>query len=210
MKQEFTNDWFLVSAKSNWDQLLPQLQPKRILEIGSYEGASTCYLIRTLSSMVDSLEIYCIDTWEGGIEHHRGGIVEADMPSVERRFKANTEIEIQGSSCPVNLVCYKEKSITALSKLIAQGMSGYFDFIYIDGSHQTPDVLSDAVLAFQLARKGGLIAFDDYLWSEHSVEARDILRCPKSAIDAFVNIFFRKVTIISAPLYQLYVSKVSD
>ena len=31
-----------------------------------------------------------------------------------------------------------------------------------------------------------------------------------SKIDAFTNIYARKINIISAPLYQLYVEKVSD
>jgi hypothetical protein len=39
-----------------------------------------------------------------------------------------------------------------------------YDFIYVDGSHQTIDVLEDAVAAFQLAKVGAIIAFDDYIW----------------------------------------------
>jgi predicted O-methyltransferase YrrM len=89
-------------------------------------------------------------------------------------------------------------------------MGNYFDFIYIDGSHQAPDVLVDAILSFKLLRVGGLIVFDDYLWSEKGVADRDPLQCPKPAIDSFLNIFFRKVNIISAPLYQIYAQKISD
>ena len=36
-----------------------------------------------------------------------------------------------------------------------------FDFIYVDGSHSTVDVMADAVSAFQLAKSGAVIAFDD-------------------------------------------------
>ena len=75
------------------------------------------------------------------------------------------------------------------------------------GSHQAPDVLSDAVLSFSLLREGGVIAFDDYLWAEDMSYGRDPLRCPKPAIDAFINIYFRKVEVISAPLYQMYIRK---
>lgn len=210
MDQEFTNNWFEVCAQSVWDEIFPDLKPQRLIEIGSYEGASTCYSIKTLSPLVDDLEIHCIDTWEGGVEHQEGGVVATDMSEVERRFKQNVEIEMQRASCSVNLICHKERSITALSKLIAEGKSGCFDFVYVDGSHQAPDVLSDAVLAFQLLRIGGLIAFDDYLWSEGDVVHRDPLRCPKIAIDAFTNIFSQKATLLSAPLYQLYVLKVEN
>ena len=102
--------------------------------------------------------------------------------------------------------CFSED---ALAKLLVEGKKNYFDFIYIDGSHQAPDVLADAVLGFKLLRVGGLIVFDDYLWSETMPYGKDPLRCPKPAIDAFVNLNFRKLQIITAPLYQLYVQKLS-
>ncbi len=133
-----------------------------------------------------------------------------NMSSVRQRFKINTAIEVKNAACPVKLVCYKEKSITALSKLIAQGMSRSFDSIYIDGSHEATDVIADAILAFELLRKGGIIAFDDYLWGGPVPQQRDLLSTPKIAIDTFTNIFFKKVAIASAPLYQIYATKIAD
>jgi hypothetical protein len=32
---------------------------------------------------------------------------------------------------------------------------------------------------------------------------------PKPAIDAFINIYQRKMTVVGAPLYQLYTRKIS-
>jgi hypothetical protein len=72
--------------------------------------------------------------------------------------------------------------------LVAAGKQGYFDFIYVDGSHQAPDVLADAFLSFRLLRENGVIAFDDYLWQEALPDGIDSIRCPKLAIDAFTNI----------------------
>ena len=66
---EFTADWFSGHVRF-WDGLMEQLKPSRILEIGSYEGRSTCYLIEKCSQ-VGRLEIYCVDTWAGGVEHER-------------------------------------------------------------------------------------------------------------------------------------------
>jgi predicted O-methyltransferase YrrM len=86
----------------------------------------------------------------------------------------------------------------------------YFDFIYIDGAHKAPQVLFDAVAAFRLTKIGGYIAFDDYLWSEKLPNGKDLLRCPKPAIDAFTNLYCQKLNILSAPLYQLYIQKISD
>ena len=205
----FTNNWFEHAAKGVWDSIIPQINPCRILEIGSYEGASTCYLIEKLASTKE-IEIHCVDTWEGGIEHNDGGSAEVDMTDVEDRFHDNTDIAISRAGNTVELILHKEFSDAALSKLIAAGKQGYFDFIYVDGSHQAPDVLCDALLSFRLLKINGVLAFDDYLWQEPLSYGTDPIRCPKLAIDAFTNIYCRKIKVISAPLYQLYVQKISD
>lgn len=208
----FTNDWFDLNARSTWSKILPELRPRRILEIGSYEGAATCFAISTLAPLVEDLEIHCVDTWLGSVENQPGGLYAADMVAVASRFQHNTQQAIAKATCPVRLVCHQKESRLALAELIAAGRSGWFDFVYVDGSHQAADVLVDAVMSHQLVRVGGMIAFDDYLWSEHESELnrREPLCCPKLAIDAFTNIFFRKVQIISAPLCQIYVVKVED
>ncbi len=41
---EFTEDWFTQNLAA-WNQVIPQLEPRKILEIGSYEGRSACYFI---------------------------------------------------------------------------------------------------------------------------------------------------------------------
>ncbi len=201
--QEFTTDWFRTTQLT-WDKLLTQFKPQRILEVGSYEGASACYAIKLLSGLVDHLEIHCIDTWTGGIEHQVEGI---DMAAIEERFKRNMAIEIDNAACSVDLHIHKSTSAIALAKLIADGKTSYFDFAYVDGSHQATDVLTDAVLSFQLVRHLGVIGYDDYLWKIDP----DPLQAPKIAIDAFTNVFSQKVAVIpNIPLYQLYVSKIED
>jgi len=206
---QFTNTWFQTAAKPTWDQLIPNLSPTKILEVGSYEGASTCYLIDNLAN-TKNLEVHCVDSWEGGIEHKQGGSAMADMSQVESRFLNNTKISISNSVHEVNLFLHKGYSDRQLSKIYTEKGEGYFDFIYIDGSHQAPDVLCDAILGFKLLKKNGLIVFDDYLWQEQLSYGVDPLRSPKIAIDFFTNIFCRQLRIIQAPLYQLYVQKISD
>jgi predicted O-methyltransferase YrrM len=205
----FTNNWFDTTAKGIWNEFLPQIKPEKILEIGSYEGASACYLIEKLACDAE-IEIHCVDTWSGGIEHKEGGTAETDMRAVESRFNHNVNLAVELASKPVALVIHKGPSDLCLAKLISEGKTGYFDFIYVDGSHQAPDVLCDAVLAFRLLKTGGFMVFDDYLWSEGLPGGRDLLRCPKPAIDAFTNIYSRQLQILSAPLYQLYVQKVAE
>ena len=207
MSYEFTNDWFTKVAEDNWKILIPQVNPKKVLEIGSYEGAATSFIINNAN---DCEEIFCVDTWEGGVEHEKMDAKSISMKHVEKRFDKNIEIAIKEVKSNVNIKKIKARSDDALINLLSEGKKNYFDFIYVDGSHQAPDVLLDAILSFRLLRVGGVIAFDDYLWNEELESGRDPLRCPKPAIDAFTNLYLRKIDILSAPLYQMYVTKISD
>lgn len=198
----FTNKWFNQTAKDTWDQLIPLIKPKKILEIGSYEGASICYLIEKLGSVNETLEIHAIDTWLGGHDHS-----DIDMEAVEARFDSNIAKARDGKAVEL----YKHKGLSDFKManlLINFGLRDYFDFIYIDGSHETQDVLSDAVLAFKLLKPLGVMAFDDYLWFEKSTDG-GIRNSPKLAIDAFININLSKLDIISAPNSQIYIAKKS-
>jgi predicted O-methyltransferase YrrM len=202
----FTKNWF-SNVEGIWEALIPRLKPKTILEIGSYEGASACYLVRTLAQE-SPIEIHCIDTWEGGVEHRNA---DTDMTSVESRFHHNTTLAINRAAQKVKLVVHKGYSHFHLANLISRNYVNYFDFIYIDGSHQAPDVLTDAVIGFKLLKVGGHMFFDDYLWSEDLPGGIDPLRCPKMAIDAFINCHIRKVQVIAGtPIYQLYIQKTAD
>mgnify|MGYP000882405945 CR=1 FL=1 len=200
---EFTNNWFEINAKGIWDALLPQLKPTSILEIGSYEGKSATYLINN-SHWSDTISITCIDTWSGGIEHQERKI---DMLDVEKRFDNNSDLALRNSSPNKRIYKIKNTSDKALCEIYANTNKEIYDFIYIDGSHQAPDVLSDAILSFKLLKKGGVIGFDDYLWSENLAYGKDLLRCPKPAIDAFINIHFKLINIIETSNRQIYIQK---
>jgi predicted O-methyltransferase YrrM len=206
MSYQYTTNWFESVAKTNWDQLVPQIKPSKILEVGSFEGASTVYCI-TENNWTDALNVVCVDTWEGGIEHKNRGI---DTNAVEQRFDQNIETAIRQSGNNAKVRKMKGRSDRKLAELIADGHAGTFDLVYVDGSHQAPDVLLDALLGFKLCKVGGFIFFDDYLWSEHLETGIDPIRSPKIAIDNFTNTFCRHIKIVSAPLYQLYVQKTSD
>jgi len=201
MPYDFSNDWFGVGKKC-WDQIIPQVNPGRVLEIGSFEGAATCYLIEKIGA-TRPFELYCVDPWEGGKEHGY-----EDMPSVEKRFDRNVGLALSKVAHPIAFHKVKSFSDSALVSLLAEGKHGYFDFIYVDGSHRAPDVLCDAVLSFRLLRVGGVIAFDDYLWHDETRHEIDPIGTPKIAIDAFTNIYSRKIRILRAPLYQLYTEDV--
>jgi len=55
-----------------------------------------------------------------------------------------------------------------------------------------------------------VMAFDDYLWAEPLPSGVDPIRCPKAAVDEFTNLFCRKLVLLRAPLYQLYIQKTAE
>lgn len=200
---EFTSDWF-SGREDVWGSLIESLRPARILEIGSYEGRSTCFLIERCGASFPA-EIVCIDTWEGGVEHD-----PKTMRSVEERFDNNVALARKQAAHDVTIEKIKSDSRSALLSLAASGRRD-FDLIYVDGSHQAPDVLCDAVLSFHLLRVNGCIIFDDYLWAMEPLGQQDLLNMPKPAIDAFTNIFQRKLRILAGvPLYQIIIEKLAD
>ena len=208
---EFTRDWFAANIPA-WDRIFHEVRPRHTLEIGSFEGRSACYTIERLGAHASGeSSLTCIDNWAGGVEHREiGGFYQAVMGDVERRFDHNTSIALAKVANRVTLKKLKQNSRDALVQLLASGPMERFDLIFIDGSHEAPDVLSDAVLAFPLLRVGGTLIFDDYIWSDQAPQKRDPLRMPKPAIDAFVNIYQRKIEFYHRlPLWQLYLRKVA-
>ncbi|MGE3474503.1 MAG: class I SAM-dependent methyltransferase [Rhodospirillaceae bacterium] len=198
---QFTQDWFVQNVVI-WDKIVPRYKPQRILEIGSYEGRSACYFIEKFAAQ-HPIELHCVDSWQGGVEHNANA-----MSAVEKRFDYNVALAQRRAAHPVKLIKHKSLSHPALAKLIVVNPAPVFDVIYIDGSHQAPDVLTDAVMAFQLLRVGGLMVFDDYLWSMEDLGKQDSFNMPKPAVDAFINIFQRKMFVVrGAPVYQLFATK---
>ena len=52
----------------------------------------------------------------------------------------------------------KNDSVTSMRKLLKDNV--HFDFIYIDGSHNGEDILSDAIEAFKILKVNGLMFFE--------------------------------------------------
>lgn len=187
----------------NWDLFIRPLQPKTMLEIGSYEGAATCYLFENFTREYKA-EIHCIDTWEGGLEHQ---LANVNMNKVEELFDKNINLALSRAIIKPDFYKHKCLSFDALNNLYFTGKVNYFDFIYIDGSHLPEDVLADAVLSFKLLKPGGIIGFDDYQWGSNDLTINYV---PKTAIDAFINIYFDYIEILIGLSNQIYIRKISN
>ena len=216
MTHKFSSDWFGAGVPY-WNVIIEQYKPKKFLEVGSFEGRSACYMV-DVCSQFSPIELYCVDTWQGSVEHKADEIIE----NLESTFDENLKTSIMTAKNPVTFHKRKGKSSDQLPKLVAEGHRD-FDLIYIDGSHVATDVMLDACFSFQLLKVGGILIFDDYLWegwNEMSPEdIKNLLEThhhPKPAIDAFLSIFtnkFHRLVFdgnVEHQPYQLYLVKHSE
>ncbi|UOF81559.1 methyltransferase domain [Bacteriophage sp.] len=163
---------------------------KMFLEVGCFEGRATCWMLENM--LADNGSITCIDTFEGSEEHTKlelGNLQDIFVHNIETSAKLTQHYRVMPMT-----------SYEGLARLI--GDKQQYDFIYIDGSHTAPDVMTDACMAFGLLKQGGIMLFDDYLWKDMP----GVLHRPKLAIDLFVTLFSEQCDLAMIG-YQLAVKK---
>jgi predicted O-methyltransferase YrrM len=193
MSYAFSFDWFTHNANNFLavKNILPARQD--MLEIGSFEGRSMVWIAKNM--LEDGGTLVCIDTWLGGVEHRTVGM---DLNVIEERFDHNLELlEIEEPNKTV--IKKKGRSSEMVASLID---SPKFDLIYVDGSHEAADCLSDAVMCWEVLKPGGVMIFDDYGWNDRPVGPLH----PKPAVDAFINFFHKDLTVLYMN-YQVAVQK---
>ena len=152
-KKKFSNKWFL----NNFDIFnffLPKEKNSKFdyLEVGCFEGLSSFYVL----SEYNYVNAFFLDIWD--LPNPNSKTLSNDFDSIEKAFDEN----LSG----FNFIKIKDDSVVSMRKLFKQNKS--FDFIYIDGSHNGEDILSDAIEAFKILKIDGLIFFDDFLQYDNS------------------------------------------
>lgn len=137
--------------------LVRELQPRKILEVGTWLGYSADVWLSTARDA----DLYCVDTWLGALEFYTEPMSIRDLrprygyPSVYNQFFAN--MLHQGHSHNV----YPVTMPSSLAYKYFRALDISFDFVYIDASHEYEDVLADLQNYTPLAK---VIAGDDYDW----------------------------------------------
>lgn len=186
---EYPN-WFNPFAKPNFEKHLTDYKDKpdlRFLQLGVFTGDASLWLLDNVltdsSSTLDD-----VDTWSGSDEeaHHT-----MDFDDVHKTY-------LDKVSSFQNVRSLKTSSLDYL--LITP--SDYYDFIYIDADHTAKAVIADAVLAWRTLKSGGIMAFDDYTWTNDKGKRHE----PKEAINFFCWSYGEELTIIEAN-EQIWVKK---
>ncbi|WP_399696622.1 class I SAM-dependent methyltransferase [Xenophilus sp.] len=190
---QFTSDWFSTNIPAwtgffaGWDRQRPHVA----VEIGSYEGRSSVWLLENVLQHPES-RLHCIDVF--------AGMDEPD--SYGQRFMSNV------APFGERVTVHRGFSFDHLIRLLVDGVRA--DFVYVDGSHRAADVLEDLILGFRLLNPGGLMICDDYLGGAGS-NADLTLGSPKMGVDAFTTLYRDRLEIVGGqPLYQLAMRKSTD
>jgi hypothetical protein len=145
-------------------KLIQQTNPKLILELGSWYGASSIAMGKIIKSLNLDTKIICVDTWLGSKEfiglqetdHTRQLLPTYGYPNAYYQFLANV--------CYSNLqdiIIPFPQTTTAASKWLKDKNTN-FDLIYIDGSNDNIDLYYDMLCSWDLLNQNGIMFGDDY------------------------------------------------
>lgn len=174
-KKYESQDWHSVHIPMWKEHLAPLLDGRRVngLEIGSYEGRSSCWILENMMKHPLS-HLVCVDPWDG--RHDIEG-----LKTVEARSLFQVNVDEWGDK----VTALKMDSYQAFP--LIQGrpqnlmIQNEFDFIYIDGCHEGITVLHDLLMSWRLLREGGFLVADDMRW-----HGKDIRISPRTAWSCFM------------------------
>ena len=126
------------------------------VELGSWTGKSAAYCVVSLINTGKLGPFYCVDSWQGGPEHHDNELI------VNRSLKQTFETNV----APVM------DRITAIEGISWEAADrfkdGTVDFCYVDAGHTYDCVTRDLTAWWPKIRPGALFGGDDYTkgWPE--------------------------------------------
>jgi predicted O-methyltransferase YrrM len=133
----------------------------RILEIGSFRGASTTAIGHAIKNR--DIELYCLDCWD---DYYGQGFFERSPTD-----KAPSDFEIfrdfiTNTTFVKNQLRIMKGSSSQFKNLLA---NGFFNLIFIDAAHDYDNVVQDINIAFKALLPGGIICGHDYHSDGHGV-----------------------------------------
>ena len=137
-------------------ELVKELKPKRILEIGSLHGGTLWYWMNA----VKGANIVSVDS---GVQHFdsRFAEIEHDRINLWPEWEKET-------GCTITQI--RADSTSAETVKVVKEYAP-FDFIFIDGGHDFATAMADWQNYWPMLRTGGLFAFHDIVYLSSGVPA---------------------------------------
>ncbi|KAG2501079.1 hypothetical protein HYH03_000897 [Edaphochlamys debaryana] len=215
----FSVDWMTPHAHVWREHVVSRLGGRpglRALEIGCWEGRSAVWLLQHVASH-PSARLVCVDPFDKLYPQFKANreAFEHNLAASGQRHRV-THMHMESRRALPRLLLAAEGAAEGAAAGADESAPGagsgsgseaqLFDLIYIDGSHMRADVLSDAVMSWQLLKVGGVLVFDDYEWDQYT----DNLVChPRQAVDAFLQVFAHQLRLVSKG-YQVMVERVLE
>lgn len=147
-------------------KLINQVRPQVIIEVGTWLGALAIHMAKLCQKLSLNTKIYCVDTWLGAEEFwtwlkdtpERDLKLKNSYPQVYFEFLSNVvEHNVQNMIVPI-------PNTSHIASIILKKFKVSPNLIYIDGSHEYQDVISDITDYYELLVPGGIIFGDDISW----------------------------------------------
>jgi len=146
-QSQFGEDWF--SYPNLYRSIVDQFPSgSTFVEVGSWKGKSSAFMAVEIANSKKNIEFYCIDTWEGSLEHQHNKELEKlydiftnNMQPLQKYYKD-----------------FRMSSLEAVHRFKDQSL----DFVFIDASHEYEDVKKDIEAWLPKIKAGGILAGHDY------------------------------------------------
>ena len=164
-KYSFTHEWYkslldsfeLLKNEQRAEKLKFKPDAKRlIVEIGIYEGGSTVWWSDNFLEHPES-RLITIDPFTGSEDHFKNPEQFPTLNKIEQIAKSN----IAKGKYPGKVEIKKGLSWN-IYPFLQQEIQEGIDILYVDGSHETIDVIRDLSLYYPHVKSGGAIILDDY------------------------------------------------
>ena len=145
-----------------FEDMVKKTQAKTVVEVGTWKGMSAIKFYKALEKHSSNFLLFCCDTWLGGIEHMDGmpygGLFKKryGYPELYFQFLSN----LHHANCLENMIPIVNTSTNCARYLKAKNVNA--DLIYIDGSHEQPDVYFDCKFYWDILKPGAIMFGDDY------------------------------------------------
>ena len=144
--------------------LIAELRPSLVIEVGSWKGASLLEMARISQRLGLETTFICVDTWLGSNaelwlhEAPRASLkLQAGYPTLFLTFLRNLrDADLLQQVFPMPMT-----SLTAA--LILRHWQVQADLVYVDAGHTLVEVETDLELYSKVLRPGGVLLGDDYL-----------------------------------------------
>lgn len=154
----FTENWYSNSQLNYLTSACLRVKDLegQVLELGVWEGKSTCTIANTLKGD----KVLAVDTWEGNTSEgsHHSSVLAAKERDVFSKFEANVKSLTEG-----NVTAIKSD----IFKFLAE-FSGKIKFCHIDASHDYASVRKAIEAVKPLLVKGAVLCGDDFM-SAHAL-----------------------------------------